>query len=133
MTIQGHRSERIAEEIRNEVSLMLAGELKDPRLAAPVMVTEVRPKVLPVAGETAVTVAASLGRTHPVVALWPVSLRGELRGAVADDGIRRIDRFTGRYSCAVEQWAADPVDPFFNVDMNRFSTGPARGHDMLVN
>ena len=38
----GHRSERIAEEIRNEVSLMLAGELKDPRLAGPVMVTEVR-------------------------------------------------------------------------------------------
>jgi ribosome-binding factor A len=38
----GHRSERIAEEIRNEVSFMLAGELKDPRLAGPVMVTEVR-------------------------------------------------------------------------------------------
>ena len=38
----GHRTERIAEEVRNEVSLMLAGELKDPRLAAPVMVTEVR-------------------------------------------------------------------------------------------
>ena len=33
MTVQGHRSERMAEEIRNEVSLMLAGELKDPRLA----------------------------------------------------------------------------------------------------
>jgi ribosome-binding factor A len=38
----GHRPERIAEEIRNEVSLMLAGELKDPRLALPVSVTEVR-------------------------------------------------------------------------------------------
>jgi ribosome-binding factor A len=38
----GHRPERIAEEVRNEVSLMLAGELKDPRLAAPVLVTEVR-------------------------------------------------------------------------------------------
>jgi ribosome-binding factor A len=38
----GHRPERIAEEVRNEVSLMLAGELKDPRLSAPVMVTEVR-------------------------------------------------------------------------------------------
>ena len=38
----GHRTERIAEEVRNEVSLMLAGELKDPRLAAPVVVTEVR-------------------------------------------------------------------------------------------
>lgn len=38
----GHRPERIAEEVRNEVSLMLAGELKDPRLAAPVVITEVR-------------------------------------------------------------------------------------------
>jgi ribosome-binding factor A len=42
MTVGGHRSERIAEEIRNEVSLMLAGELKDPRLAIPLSVTEVR-------------------------------------------------------------------------------------------
>jgi ribosome-binding factor A len=42
MTVGGHRSERIAEEIRNELSLMLAGELKDPRLALPVSVTEVR-------------------------------------------------------------------------------------------
>lgn len=38
----GHRNERLAEEIRNEVSLMLAGELKDPRLAAALVVTEVR-------------------------------------------------------------------------------------------
>lgn len=42
MTTPGYRAERIAEEIRNEVSLMLAGELKDPRLAAPVNITEVR-------------------------------------------------------------------------------------------
>ena len=42
MTVGGHRSERVAEEIRNEVSLMLAGELKDPRLSAAVNVTEVR-------------------------------------------------------------------------------------------
>ena len=38
----GHRPERVAEEIRHEVSLMLAGELKDPRLAVPLTVTEVR-------------------------------------------------------------------------------------------
>jgi ribosome-binding factor A len=42
MTLGGHRPERVAEEIRNEVSLMLAGELKDPRLASPLNVTEVR-------------------------------------------------------------------------------------------
>jgi len=42
MTFAGHRAERVAEEIRNEISLMLAGELKDPRLALPLSVTEVR-------------------------------------------------------------------------------------------
>ena len=42
MTVGGHRAERIAEEIRNEVGLMLAGELRDPRLAGPVNITEVR-------------------------------------------------------------------------------------------
>jgi ribosome-binding factor A len=42
MTTSGHRTERIAEEIRNEISLMLAGDLKDPRLAVPLNVTEVR-------------------------------------------------------------------------------------------
>lgn len=38
----GHHAERVAEEIRNEVSLMLAGELKDPRLSLSLSVTEVR-------------------------------------------------------------------------------------------
>jgi molybdenum cofactor guanylyltransferase len=64
----------------------------------------------------ALSCAGSLGRTHPVVGLWPVSIRHELRTAVADEGLRRIDRFTGRYKCAAEQWATDPVDPFFNVN-----------------
>jgi ribosome-binding factor A len=42
MSVGGHRSERVAEEIHHELSLMLAGELKDPRLAASVTITEVR-------------------------------------------------------------------------------------------
>ena len=25
------------------------------------------------------------------------------------------------------------IDPKFDVDLNRFPTGPARGHDMLLN
>jgi selenium-binding protein 1 len=25
------------------------------------------------------------------------------------------------------------VDPFFNIDLNKLPSGPARGHDMLVN
>lgn len=42
MTVAGFRPARIAEEIRNEIGLMLAGELKDPRLALPLIVSEVR-------------------------------------------------------------------------------------------
>jgi len=42
MTVAGHRHERIAEEIHHEISTMLAGELKDPRIAELVTVTEVR-------------------------------------------------------------------------------------------
>jgi ribosome-binding factor A len=41
MTIVRHRHERVAEEIRHEIEAMLAGELKDPRLAGSITVTEV--------------------------------------------------------------------------------------------
>ncbi len=41
MTTVRHRHERVAEEIRHEFEAMLAGELRDPRLAGPVRVTEV--------------------------------------------------------------------------------------------
>jgi ribosome-binding factor A len=42
MTVAGHRHERIAGGIQREISSMLAGELRDPRLAGMAVVTEVR-------------------------------------------------------------------------------------------
>jgi ribosome-binding factor A len=42
MTVAGHRHERIAEEIHHEISAMVVGELKDPRIAGMVTITEVR-------------------------------------------------------------------------------------------
>jgi ribosome-binding factor A len=42
MTVAGFRHARIAGEIQDEIGSMLAGELKDPRLAGMVTVTEVR-------------------------------------------------------------------------------------------
>ena len=60
--------------------------------------------------------AASNGRTHPVVGLWPVSIRDELRHALAVDGIRKIDAFTARRPTVAVDWTAEPVDPFFNVN-----------------
>ena len=60
--------------------------------------------------------AASGGRTHPVVALWPVGLAGDLRRAMTEDGVRKIDRWTAHYRVAYVEYAAEPVDPFFNVN-----------------
>jgi ribosome-binding factor A len=42
MTVQGHRHQRVAEEMLHEIGIMVAGELKDPRIAGLVTVTEVR-------------------------------------------------------------------------------------------
>lgn len=60
--------------------------------------------------------AASGGRTHPVVGLWPVRLRGALREALIDEGERKIDRWTARYKVAVVPFPADGIDPFFNAN-----------------
>jgi molybdenum cofactor guanylyltransferase len=66
--------------------------------------------------DAVVACAASQGRTHPVVALWPVSIRGELRRAVAEEGIRKVGAFTRRYPCSAVNWPVQPADPFFNVN-----------------
>jgi ribosome-binding factor A len=42
MTVAGHRHERIGGEIRQEITAMLAGELKDPRLSTFATISEVR-------------------------------------------------------------------------------------------
>ncbi|TSD88902.1 molybdenum cofactor guanylyltransferase MobA [Mycobacterium sp. KBS0706] len=66
-------------------------------------------------GERAeITVAASGGRTHPVVALWPVALRGDLRRALVEEEIRKVERWIGRHPTAVVEFVCDPVDPFLN-------------------
>ncbi len=60
--------------------------------------------------------AASAGRTHPVIGLWPARLADELRRALVDQGIRKIDRWTERYKLAVVEWPSTPIDPFFNAN-----------------
>jgi len=59
--------------------------------------------------------AQSNGQAHPVFALWPVSLRDALREALAG-GLRKVDRWTARYKLVEVEFAAEPVDPFFNAN-----------------
>jgi molybdopterin-guanine dinucleotide biosynthesis protein A len=61
-------------------------------------------------------VAASGGQSHPVIGLWRVSLRDELRHALVVEDVRRIDRWTARYPLATVSWPIEPLDPFFNAN-----------------
>ena len=61
-------------------------------------------------------VAASDGQTHPVIGLWSVRLRNELRHALVKEDIRKIDRWTARYPLATVTWPTTPLDPFFNAN-----------------
>ncbi len=53
---------------------------------------------------------------HPVVGLWPVARREDLRHALVAEGLRKIEVWTGRHGVAIADWPAKPVDPFFNVN-----------------
>lgn len=61
-------------------------------------------------------VAASDGQVHPVIGLWNVSLRDELRHALVVEDVRKIDRWTAHYTLATVTWSVEPVDPFFNAN-----------------
>jgi molybdopterin-guanine dinucleotide biosynthesis protein A len=53
---------------------------------------------------------------HPVVGLWPVALREDLRRALLDEGLHKIEIWTARHGVAIADWPTEPVDPFFNVN-----------------
>lgn len=68
-----------------------------------------------------IVLAASGGRVHPVVALWPLSLADDLETWLADPDNRRLQAYIARHpSLAVDfplvDTPAGPLDPFFNVN-----------------
>lgn len=60
--------------------------------------------------------AGSGGWNHPVIGLWPLSIREALRHALAVENERKIDRFTARFPLVTVNWDIGPVDPFFNAN-----------------
>ena len=44
------------------------------------------------------------------------ALRDDLRQALADEGLHKIELWTARHGVAIADWPATPVDPFFNVN-----------------
>jgi molybdopterin-guanine dinucleotide biosynthesis protein A len=60
--------------------------------------------------------AASAGQAHPVIGLWPVRLREDLRHAVIEEAVRKVDLWTARHRLAIVSFPTVPVDPFFNAN-----------------
>jgi molybdenum cofactor guanylyltransferase len=68
------------------------------------------------AARTPLACARSGEWRHPVVALWPVALREDLRRALTAEGLHKIEIWTARHGVAIADWPVDPFDPFFNVN-----------------
>ena len=62
--------------------------------------------------------AASGGRVHHLVALWPVAARAALRSRLAADGPRKVAVFAATVGLRVVAFADEdqPCDPFLNVN-----------------
>ncbi len=68
-------------------------------------------------GNAQIAIAASGGQSHHVTGLWAVGLREELRHALAVEGVRKVESWTGRYNTVTATWPIKPFDPFFNANM----------------
>jgi molybdopterin-guanine dinucleotide biosynthesis protein A len=68
------------------------------------------------AAEAPLASARSGQQIHPVVGLWRLSLREDLRHALVDEDLRKIDLWTARHGVAIADWPDQPIDPFFNVN-----------------
>ncbi|MBL8710752.1 MAG: molybdenum cofactor guanylyltransferase MobA [Rhodospirillaceae bacterium] len=69
------------------------------------------------AGEDAdIALAASAGRVHPVIGLWRVTLRTDLRQALTSEGLRKVELFCDRHRTHRVNFPVTPLDPFLNLN-----------------
>ena len=69
-----------------------------------------------IAASAALACASSRDRRHPVIALWPVAARDDLRRALIEEGVRKVEQWAARYTLGIAAWPTAPADPFFNVN-----------------
>ena len=103
---------RWARQVHPGAALLLSVPTDTPLLPADLVarLTQVRAH----AG-AAIVCAASDGRRHPVVALWPVALADALAAALAR-GVRGVEEFAAPHGMAAAEFATDGGDPFLNVN-----------------
>ena len=63
-----------------------------------------------------IVLTESAGRVHPVIGLWRVDLRQDLRRALIEDGLRKVERFCDRHRWVAANFPVGLCDPFFNIN-----------------
>jgi len=66
--------------------------------------------------ESDVLMVRSRGRLHPAVALWSTELLADLRRAVLEEGVRKVEDFAQRHKHADLAWHRGGADPFLNLN-----------------
>ncbi len=66
--------------------------------------------------ESDVLMMRSRGRLHPTVALWSTELLPDLRRAVLEEGVRKVEDFVHRHKHAELVWHLRGPDPFLNIN-----------------
>ena len=51
-----------------------------------------------------------------MIGLWPIRLRDDLRQALIEKDMRRVEDWTRLHGMARAIWPAAPSDPFFNIN-----------------
>ena len=82
---------------------------------APFLPKDLVGRLLRASARADILVAASGGRSHPVAALWALSLRAPLRAAL-ESGTRKVEDFTRDWRVVTVEFPTEPVDPFFNLN-----------------
>ncbi len=87
---------------------------------APFVPRDLVARLAQVLASNPIALASSGGELQPVIGLWPVSLAGDLEGALKD-GVRKVLAWTDRHgTTAVEfpfiQMGGRTIDPFFNAN-----------------
>lgn len=76
------------------------------------------PALMAVGGQGVAMAVGPDGSRQPTVALWPVSLRHDLRRALVDEGLRKVGAFAARHGLVEVTFPLAPggIDPFFNIN-----------------
>lgn len=82
---------------------------------APFIPRDLVARLMASAGKDGFARAHSRGRRHPVIGLWPIKIRADLRDQLINNDIRKIDLFTADYDIQDVDFDGVP-DPFFNIN-----------------